>query len=106
VLLGLAARNTLGNCIMAVLQKKAPCQMHSAEVEAEAGEDVDEDEEERNAELEGLLIDAAADAMGAFAMALGSDFAPYFRVFWPQLAKFYVRSEPRAVRTMATRSLI
>jgi len=89
---------------MAVLQKKAPCQMHAAEAEAEAGEDVDEDEAERNAELEGLLIDAAADAMGAFALALGPDFAPYFRVFWPQLAKYYVRRGPRAVRAMTARA--
>ena len=86
-------RQTIGTRVLEILQKKAPCQLNLGDDEIE--EVIDDDgadgEDDRNAELDAMLIDAAADVIGACAVAMGPEFVEYFRVFWPSISKYYVR---------------
>jgi hypothetical protein len=60
--------------------------------------------EEEMAELDALVITAAADTVGAIASAIGPQFASYFEKFLPLIAKFYKKPSV-ADRSMAIGSL-
>ncbi|KAL1920186.1 uncharacterized protein VTP21DRAFT_1332 [Calcarisporiella thermophila] len=84
--------DTLCNLVLAILEKKAPCQQ-------DEGEDVlDEDEQ---AEHDAMVISGAADVIGALALALGPNFADYFKVFFPLIAKYYKKSKSPSDRSMS-----
>ena len=91
-------RQTIGTRVLEILQKKAPCQLNLGddEIEEVIDDDGDDSEDDRNAELDAMLIDAAADVIGACAVAMGPEFVEYFRVFWPSISKYYVRDGPCA----------
>lgn len=87
--------DTICQHAMNVLTKKASCQ-----VDLEQTETPLEDEQE-NAELDSLVINSAADLVGAIAVVSGGYFARYFKHFWPQISKYYKPHQPVSDRSMA-----
>ncbi|KAJ1951250.1 hypothetical protein EC988_004098, partial [Linderina pennispora] len=73
--------------ILEIFEKKALCQMVDDDDEEE--ELVDEDE---LAELDSLLIGAAADCIAQFASVFGDQFEPILDTFLPHIAGYAVRS--------------
>jgi hypothetical protein len=69
--------------ILSLYEKRALCQLDNDDEE----ELLDEDEE---AEYDALLISVASDLVAALALVLGPDFASYFKVYLPHIAKYYV----------------
>lgn len=83
----------LANQLLLILRGDHSCQSIDAMDDENAGEDL--------AELDALVISAAADCVGAMSAALGPQFAPYFQSFFPLIAKFYKKTKPLADRSMA-----
>lgn len=80
--------NELAQHLQTLLTKQATCQTQDQEEEDnEEGATLDEEEE---AEIDALLIDAAADVIAAMATAMQGSFAPYFSVFFGLILKYFV----------------
>lgn len=86
-----------GFCIqlLDVLRKEHVCQSDREEMEDRSQDD---DEE---AEQDAIVINSAADTVAALASAMGPSFSPYFRNFFPLLAKYYKPSRSEVDRNMA-----
>jgi hypothetical protein len=85
------------NLLLSILSGTHSCQ----EIDDSFEGDVDDEE---LAELDALVITAAADSVGSVACAIGPPFAPYFEKFMPLIAKFYKKPSV-ADRSMAVGSL-
>lgn len=100
-------KNSLAEIALLVLQKEHKCQL-DLEVDDETsdgsilrrGPQTIEDDDEQ-AEYDAVLINNAADLVGAMANALGESFGPYFGKFCPLIAKYYKKSRPVSDRSMA-----
>jgi hypothetical protein len=86
----------LANQLLLVLQDVHPCQNRDESFE---------EEDEDLAELDALVITAAADTVASLAAAVGPKFAIYFEKFSPCIARFFKPSKPLADRSMAIGAL-
>jgi hypothetical protein len=86
----------LANQLLLVLQDMHPCQSRDESFE---------EEDEDLAELDALVITAAADTVASLATAIGPKFAVYFEKFSPCIARFFKPSKPLADRSMAIGAL-
>ena len=82
----------IAKLLLQVLKREHPCQ----------GEDAfeDEDDGEDYAELDGLVIAAAADVVAALSMVLGQQFTPFFETYFP-LIFAYCGKNSSSERSMA-----
>ncbi|KAI9471179.1 hypothetical protein LPJ55_004272 [Coemansia sp. RSA 990] len=80
--------------LLAIFEKKAPCQT----IDFEEDEEVEEDE---LAELDSLLICAAADCVAEFASVFGDAFEPVMDTFLPHIAGYAKPTVAVSERAMA-----
>eukprot|EP00842_Homolaphlyctis_polyrhiza_P003319 jgi/Hompol1/3989/HPOL_006868-RA len=85
--------------LLKIFKNEHVCQLSNDDELSGAGAD------DELAELDGLVINTAADALGAMAAALGAQFANYFTQFFPLIAKFYHKSRPVSDRSLAIGTL-
>jgi hypothetical protein len=81
--------------MLALLEKKAICQIEFDTSEEAA------DEDDEQAEYDALVISTTADLIGSLSQAIGEGFAPCFSHFWPHIAKYYKPKRPVSDRSMA-----
>lgn len=89
--------DTLANQLLMILTSDHACQ--------DIDDSLDDHDDEEVAELDALVISAAADTVGALAGAIGPNFAMYFAKFFPLIAKYYKPSKPVSDRSMAIGAL-
>ncbi|KAL8520951.1 hypothetical protein ACS0TY_011484 [Phlomoides rotata] len=80
---------------LVLLREESTCQ------QIESDNEVDEDDTEHDE----VLMDAVSDLLPAFAMVLGSQFAPIFSQLFEPLMKFAKQSRPPQDRTMVVATL-
>ncbi|KAJ2999101.1 hypothetical protein HDV02_003631 [Globomyces sp. JEL0801] len=83
--------------LLLILQNEHPCQSLQDSYEDEGEDDI--------AELDALVISAAADTVGALSAAIGSQFAKYFQEFFPLISKLFKKNKPLADRSLAIGSI-
>ncbi|KAL2315583.1 putative importin subunit beta-4 [Schizosaccharomyces pombe] len=76
--------------VMEVLQKQHIVQAGDVFDDDFEEEDIVSNEEVDDTEQDALLIDSACDVVIALAVALGGSFADSFKVFYPQIVKYYM----------------
>ena len=86
----------LAQHVLNLLEKKAPCQAE-LDMEEEGASEEDEDQ----AEYDAMVISTTADLIGMLSQAVGEQFSPCFKHFWPLLKKYYKPTRPVSDRSMA-----
>jgi hypothetical protein len=94
----------LANQLLLLLQQEHPCQEQDDSFEEDGDQGKEEDDDEM-AELDALVLCAAADTVAALSAAVGPQFAPYFQRFLPLIARFYKPTKPVSDRSMAIGAL-
>lgn len=93
-------KDMLANQLLTILRQQHACQTCDIVDPEEQYEDQDE-----IAELDALLISAAADCVAAMSVCMGPGFAPYFDHFFPLIKKYTKKSRSLTDRSMAVGSL-
>lgn len=73
----------IGKIATQILDQKAICQQ-------DPDQDDNDEAPEDQAEFDSMLISSAGDLVSSLANALGAEFVPAFKTFFPLISKYYV----------------